>query len=138
MKFQLIKRNNDLLPYSKHDLDQYEKLKNNVVYMCDIKQANNPEFHRKIFAVADTVCNNLPEGHPLIGCDAYQLIKATEIELGFVNWIIKLNGEKYAEPESISFSNWDNVRREEFYSKALYIWSKMIGISPEDLENNSE
>jgi hypothetical protein len=125
-----------MCPVYLHDIDQFDKLKNNIIYQCDIKQANNPEFHAKVFGIAATVCGNLPENSALHGIDAYQLIKATEIELGYIKWITKLNGEKYPEPESISFDNWDNIKRSEFYSKALPIWSALIGVSQEALESN--
>jgi hypothetical protein len=132
-----IKRDNGFFPYYKLDVEQFQKLKNQQIYSCTVRQDNNPEFHAKIFAIATVVAENLPEDSPIYGADAYQFIKATEIELGFVKWITKLNGEKYPEPESISFENWDQLKREEFYSKALPLWARIIKVTIEELETNS-
>ena len=69
--------------------------------------------------------------------NAYALIKAIELELGYVEQIIKLNGDVYFIPESISFESWDQIKFQEFYDKALPILAKMIGVSVTDLETNS-
>lgn len=137
MKLFLIKDNDKLTPVYKSDIEEFKRLKNRQMYSAEIKQSRNPLFHRKIFALANCVISNLPEDNIWHGKDAYSLIKACELQLGFVEQRIKLNGEVYFEPEHLNFSEMDETRFAEFYEKCLPILADMINVDPKDLENNS-
>ena len=137
MKICLIKQDNQLKPYYQSDMESFNNLKSNVVYMAEFKRPRNPEHHKKIFALAKCVTTNLPESAIWSGKEPYALIKAIELQLGYVETMIKLSGEVLLIPESISFESWDQEKFAEFYSKAVPILAKMIGVTSEELENNS-
>lgn len=137
MKIALIKKDNQLHPYYKSDIESWGKLKNNVVYLAEFKKPRNPEHHKKIFALANCVITNMSENSIWHNKEPYTLIKAIELELGYVEEKIKLGGEIYLEPESINFENWDQLKFQEFYNRAIPIMAEMIGCTIEDLETNS-
>ena len=137
MKLAMINQDRVLKPYYQSDENEFKKLKNNTVYFVDVKKPRNLEHHKKIFALANCVIANLPESAIWSNKESYALIKAVELELGYVEQRIKLNGEVYLEPESISFESWDQIKFQEFYNKALPILASMINVSVEELENNS-
>lgn len=137
MKICLIKQDNQLKPYYQSDMEEFGKLKNNVVYMTEFKRPRNPEHHKKIFALAKCVIANLPESSAWQGKEPYALIKAIELQLGYVETMIKLSGEVLLIPESISFESWDQDKFAEFYSKATPIMAAMIGVTVEELEEGS-
>jgi len=137
MKICLIKQDNQLKPYYQSDMEEFGKLKNNVVYMTEFKQPRNIKHHKLAFALAKCVIANLPETSAWQGKEPYALIKAIELQLGYVETIIKLSGEVLLIPESISFENWDQERFAEFYNKAILILANMINVTADELENNS-
>lgn len=137
MKIFFIKREGQFTPIYNSDSESYNKLKNNVQYCAEIKQPRNPEHHKKLFALSKCVIANLPESSIWQGKEPYALIKAIELQLGYVETMIKLTGEVLLIPESISFESWDQNKFAEFYIKAVPIMASMIGVSVEELEEGS-
>jgi len=118
---------NQFHPVGESDLEKWEKLKQNVVYCMRAKQDRNAKHHRKLFAIAKSITGNLREDHPWSDKEPYQLIKASEIPLGFVNEIIDLDGEVHLIPESIDFENWGQEKFETFYNKVIPYWIEKFG-----------
>ena len=137
MKICLIKQDNQLKPYYQSDMEEFKNLKNNVVYMTEFKQPRNIKHHKLAFALAKCVIANLPESSIWSGKEPYALIKAIELQLGYVETMIKLSGEVLLIPESISFESWGQDKFAEFYSKATPIMAGMIGVTVEELEEGS-
>lgn len=134
MKIFFIKRDGHFQPLYNSDQEAYNKLKNNVQYMAEIKQPRNPDHHRKIFALSKCVISNLPESSVWQGKEPYALIKAIELQTGYVETMVKLSGEVLLIPESISFESWDQEKFAEFYKKAVPILAGMIGVTIDELE----
>jgi hypothetical protein len=137
MKLFLQKKDDKFIPYYKSDVEEFKRLKNLQIYSAEVKQSRNPLFHKKCFAIANCVLQNLPEDAIWHGKDAHALLKACEIQVGFVLQRIKLNGEVYFEPEPLNFAEMDETRFSEFYEKVLPILAGMIGVTVEELEKNS-
>lgn len=123
-------------PYYKSDLTTWEKLREGIIYTMRYKQDRNARHHRKLFAIAQLIIDNVPEGNPWEDKTPYQLIKATEIPLGYVDETITLSGEIIMMPQSISFEEWPQEIFEEFYNKAVNYWAGHFNYTIEDLENN--
>lgn len=135
-KIAIKKSNNSFVPVYNSDLTATQKIKDNVIYWVEIKKARNIKHHKKLFAIAKLIIANLPETNIWHNKTAHSLIKATEIELGYVKQKIKLSGEPYFEPESINFESWDEDKFSEFYDKAILLWAEKFEYELEDLENN--
>jgi hypothetical protein len=133
----MINQDRVLKPYYQSDENEFKKLKNNVVYFVEIKQPRNIEHHKKIFAITNCVLFNLPELSIWRDKTPYALIKAIEMELGYVDQRILLNGDAYFEPQSISFESMNQLEFQEFYDKAIPILASMINVEVDELESNS-
>lgn len=123
-------------PLSNSDNDRWNKIKENQIYCMRAKRDRNYMHHKKLFAIARLIIDTLPDGHVWENKQPYQLIKASEIPLGFVEEIIHLDGEVTLVPESINFEMWSQDKFEEFYNKVIKFWAEKFGYSVEDLENN--
>lgn len=132
-----IKKQGQFKPVYKSDVDKWNKLKGDTIYCMRYKRDRNYKFHKLLFAVAQTVVDNLPEGHPFENKSAYNLIKAVEIATGYVDEIITMDGEIIMVPQSIDYESWDQEKIEEFYNKFLPYVADHFGYDPDALENNS-
>jgi hypothetical protein len=132
-----MKHDGRFTPLYNSDKEAYDKLKNNVQYMAKIKQPRNIKHHKLAFALAKCVIVNLPEDSIWSGKEPYALIKAIELQLGYVEPMVKLSGEVLLIPESISFESWGQDKFAEFYSKAVPILAAMINVTVEELEEGS-
>lgn len=139
MKFAFIKRNNHFEPYYNSDIEEFKRLKNNTVYMAEVKKPRSIEHHKKLFALANCTVANLPEYSELykIRIDAYGLIKAIERELGMYETEYDIYGKVNVRAKSIDFESMDQLEFQTFYDKAVYIMAGLIGITTEELEQNS-
>ena len=137
MKIFFMKKEERFSPLYNSDSEAYFKLKNNVQYMAEIKQPRNLEHHKKCFALAKCVIANLPESSVWQGKEPYALIKAIELQTGYVETMVKLSGEVLLMPESISFESWGQDKFAAFYNKAVPIMANMIGVTVEELEEGS-
>lgn len=131
-----IKSQGKFQPIYKSDLEKWEKIKEGVEYTMRYRSNRNSRHHAKLFAIARTIIANESTESIWNNKSEYTLIKSTELELGYVNQIVHFDGEITLEPESISFENWSQERFEEFYDKAIKLWSEKFGYDIEDLENN--
>ena len=131
-----VKTENQFRPIYKSDLDKWNKIKENQVYCMRAKRDRNYNHHKKLFAIAKLIIDNIAEGDVWENKQPYQLIKASEISLGFVEEIVHLDGEVTLIPESIDFEHWSQDKFEEFYNKVIPFWAEKFGYSIDDLENN--
>jgi len=114
-------------PMYKSDLERWEKVKENVPYCMRAERDRNHKLHNKLFAVAQEIIDNMPEESPWSNKKAYQLIKASEIPLGYVEEVVSLDGQVSLAPESISFENWDGEKFEKFYEDVIKYWIDKFG-----------
>ncbi|MCK9282433.1 MAG: hypothetical protein M0P71_17600 [Melioribacteraceae bacterium] len=122
-----IKQHGQLKPVYKADLERWEKVKENIVYCMRAERDRNHKHHSKLFAIAQGIIDNLPDDNPWSNKESYQLIKASEIPLGYVEEIISLDGEVSLIPESISFEKWSQEKFEGFYNKVIQYWAEKFG-----------
>ena len=128
------KQDGQFKPISKSDLETWEKLKEGKVYAMRYKSDRNYKHHCKLFAIARMIIDNESEESIWNNKTEYSLIKATEIELGYVNEIVRFNGEIDLEPESINFETWGQEKFEKFYTDAINYWSKHFGYDVEAMD----
>lgn len=133
----MIKHNQGLFPYYKSDMNDFEKLFNNVVYFIDIKKPRNILHHKKLFAVAKCVIANMPENSVWHNKAPYSLIKAAEMQAGYVDEQIRLDGEVVFIPQSIKFENMDQAEFHILYDKIINIFAVMLNTTVKDLEDYS-
>ena len=134
--FQKIK--NKFQPVYKSDHDKWSKLHEGIIYTMRYKSDRNVRHHKKLFGIAKTIIENQSERSIWDNKEPYALIKATEIELGYVNEIVKFDGEIVFEPESINFEMWGQEKFEEFYDKAINLWCEKFDFDRNVLEMFSE
>ena len=131
-----VKQSNKFQPLSPTDIDKWNKIKEGKVYVMRYRSDRNYEHHKKLFAIAKTIIENLSEDNLWHNKTDYSLIKSTEMELGYVKEIQHFNGEITLEPESINFENWGQEKFEQFYNDAIGYWANHFGYTVEELENN--
>ncbi|MBN2402015.1 MAG: hypothetical protein JXN64_06425 [Spirochaetes bacterium] len=138
MKLHIVKTNSGIRPVYKSDHQNYDKLASGEIYICEIKNDRNYKHHKKLFAIAKMIIANLPDENIWANKEPYALIKASEIELGYVEQEFKLNGECIIKAESINFENWSQDKFEGFYDKALPLWADKFGYTVNQLESNHD
>jgi hypothetical protein len=125
-----------LKPAYASDVDAWSKIKEGKMYCMRYKSDRNYLHHKKLFAIAKLIIDNLPEGHVWEGKPPYILIKSTELELGYFEPVLRMNGKIEMQPESIDFEHWGQEKFEQFYEDTLNYWCTHFGFIREDLENN--
>jgi hypothetical protein len=122
-----MKINGEFKPMYKADLERWEKIKENVSYCMRAERDRNAAHHSKLFSIAKEIIETLPEDDPWENKTPYQLIKASEIPLGYTEIVVSLDGTACLVPESISFENWKQEKFEEFYDKVIKYWAEKFG-----------
>lgn len=131
------KQSGQFKPISKSDIDAWNKIKEGKVYCMRYRSDRNAAHHRKLYAIAEIIIANSTEGSVWENKTPYQLIKATEIPLGYVDEVITMSGEITFIPQSTDFEHWPQEIFEEFYDKAVDYWCSHFGYDREVLESNS-
>ena len=98
-----------------------------------IGRARNPLFHRKVFAVAKCICDNIETGD-----DAYMMIKRCMVEAGEVVHVKLLSGEYAYIPKSISYDEMDQAEFERVFRIVLNIGAQLLDCTPEELCEHSQ
>lgn len=133
-----IKQDGKFKPVYKTDIDTWNKIPENKIYAMRYKRDRNAKHHRKLFAIANLIIQNSPEDSMWNNKTAYLLIKSTEMELGYVEEVLHMNGEITFEPQSINFESWGQDEFERFYEDAITYWCSHFGYERDVLENNYE
>lgn len=128
MKILVRNSFNGLIPLFPSDYDEKRKLKLGNIYECDIRNPRNIGFHKKFFALVNIGHENTKLDMPFEAYRRYITIKA-----GFFKAYETPKGVYY-DPESISFSNMEQDRFEEVYSRVLDKIIEDIGATKEDIE----
>ena len=111
-----------LCPSSADSVEKYEKLRRGQEYTVEIKQARNPAFHRKAFALLNAMFENQSR---------IENIEDFRLELKLickhVREYVRPNGEIVYIPKSWSFADLDEIEFEALYSKLLSVAAKRFG-----------
>ncbi len=109
------------------------KWKSGETYSLTYAPARNLKFHRMIFAVAQSVVDNAPEGSYWSGKDSYSFIKAVELTHGFTDEMIDCNGEVHLVPRSIAFENMDNDEFKKLFDPLITEAARVLGVTEGEL-----
>lgn len=112
-----------LKPVCNSDLESIVKLKPNTTYKFSVVHPRNYEFHKKFFAL-------LKNQEKYKTFEEYRLIK--QMQSGYFKLVITEKGKVYL-PESISFSNMDELEFETLYKNVLDQICKEIGCTSEEI-----
>lgn len=147
MRLCVVKIDNDrLIPASKMDQEDFDRLTNGVTYQVELKQPRNLKFTRKFFAMLRVAFDAWePEPLPLhlkkYGTpdkDFDRFRKEVLIVCGFRKPIFSIKSQELRfEAESISFGSMDEVRFAEVYDKvATYLLGQFLrNYTRDDLDN---
>lgn len=113
-----------------------KKWKCGQIFSLTYAPARNPQFHRMVFAVAQMVCDNAPDGSYWSGKDAYHFIKAVELSNGFTDEMIDCAGEVHLIPRSIAFENMDQAEFKKLFDPLVSEAARILGISEQDVLSN--
>lgn len=136
MKLFFIKREGHFQPLYNSDQEAYDKLKNNVQYMAEIKQPRNIEHHRLVFAEANFAIFHSLETSFWKNKDSYFLIKAAMREAGYVEPEYKLNGDIIFKVKSIAFENMAEDEFSELHEKILPFFAIVGNCTIQDILDN--
>lgn len=134
MKLTLVKNldNTFSLPYNS-DYDKAKKMKAGVYFECDVKKKRNYKFHKKYFALINLVFDN-QEKYGNINDLRNDLTKVS----GFYTIRKDLEGNDVVEVDSISFSEMDEFKFNDLYSKTLDSIVKYFHFDKNDINTHIE
>ncbi|HNX82641.1 MAG TPA: DUF1367 family protein [Candidatus Omnitrophota bacterium] len=127
-----------LLPGDAEAEEVVNKWKVGSSYSLTYAPARNPKFHRLVFAVASAVTDNAPEGSCWNGKDAYHFIKAVELQAGFVDELVDLNGEVRMVPKSIAFENMAEDEFKKLFDVLISEGARILGMTERELLEGAE
>jgi len=135
MELYLLNKLSGLVPLYPSDLDLKKRLVVGETYKAILTVPRNIEFHKKYMALMNMVFQNLPEKYNKKYPTMDSMRKAILIEIGFVDAIVRFNGDVVFVPKSVSFSSMDAMEFAEMFDATLiYILKEILpGISREDI-----
>ena len=122
-----------LAPADAEAAEVVRKWKIGASYSLTYAPARNPKFHRLVFAVAQSVVENAPEGSYWSGKDAYSFIKAVELTHGFTDEMMDCNGEVHLIPRSIAFENMDETEFKKIFDPLIKEAARVLGVTEGEL-----
>lgn len=130
MKISLIKSLDNTFKIAfPEGYDTAKKIKLNVPYEFEFKNARNPKYHAKFFALLNLVVENTEKFK-----DVNHLRMILAIECGWYEDLINpLSGEVTIVPKSISFSSMGQDEFSELYSKSLDYCCKVLGVEKSEI-----
>lgn len=122
-----------LAPADAEAEEVFRKWKEGAAYSLTYAPARNPKFHRLVFAVAQSVVENAPEGSYWRGKDGYSFIKAVELTYGFTDEMMDCNGEVHLIPRSIAFENMDETEFKKIFDPLIKEAARVLGVTEGEL-----
>ena len=122
-----------LAPADAEAEEVFRKWKTGASYSLTYAPARNPKFHRMVFAVAQMVTDNAPEGSYWRGKDGYSFIKAVELTYGFTDEMMDCNGEVHLIPRSIAFENMDEAEFKKIFDPLITEAARVLGVTENEL-----
>ena len=108
------------------------KMKIGAGVQCEIKRHNNPDFHRKMFALLNLAFESWDPGQreyrgAVVNKNFDQFRRDITILAGFYDSVITLRGEVRLTAKSLNFSSMGQEEREQLYSKIIdVVLSKIL------------
>lgn len=132
MDLMMLKTNWQLVPFTDHDREIFQKWPDGQVRRVTAREQRNPLHHAKLFAILRSVVDNSDE---FANVDA--LLIALKVRTGLVDIVRGFDGEMIAQARSISFAEMDQDEFSRFYDDALRLCAEHLEISEDELERNS-
>lgn len=127
----LIRKMDMLVPANEQSLDALRKMKQGEWYRAEVRMPRNVKHLRKYFALLAAV-----HPHQTMWPTFNKFRAKFEEALGHGEYHVNGRGEKYFEPESISFAAMQQDEFDEFYEKAvdLILTRILAGVGRDDLD----
>jgi hypothetical protein len=136
-KLFLIKGSDGILhPVDQESENIIQKWKTGAEYGLEYKLSRNARYHRMIFAIANMAVENAPEDSPWNGKPAIMLIKAVELDAGFVEPQLKLDGTINMVAKSIAFDQMDQDEFDKLYNPLVKECARILNITEDELRRN--
>ncbi len=122
MKLEFIKQAGGMLiPADDYSAEKLTKLKTGGQYPVEIKQARNPQFHRKVFAFFNFCFQHWSGGHKFQdeSLQFDQFRKELIIMAGFHNAYYSISSEARLEAKSLSFGSMSQDEFEQCYQALI-------------------
>jgi len=122
MKLEFIKQAGGMLiPADDYSAEKLTKLKTGGQYPVEIKQARNPQFHRKVFAFFNFCFQHWSGGHNFQdeSLQFDQFRKELIIMAGFHNAYYSISSEARLEAKSLSFGSMSQDEFEQCYQALI-------------------
>jgi len=132
-KIFIVKTNAGLLPADAEAEEVVTRWKVGHSISLTYAPARNPKFHRMIFAIAQTVVTNAPEGSYWSGKDAKHFIKAVELTIGMTEEIMDCNGQVHLQAKSIAFENMDDEEFKTLFDPLVKEGARVLEITEGEL-----
>jgi len=126
---QIVKPELRLKPINDSDLTELVRLRQNTDYKFEVTHPRNYKFHKKFFALLNLGFANQDK---IKDYTEYRIIKT--MQAGFFKIIVTEKGKVYY-PESISFSNMDELEFEQVYKTVLDIICTETKLTSGEIEN---
>lgn len=140
MEVYIIKKGNYLIPAYDSDKEVINKVTDGSILHCRIWKGHSVQQHKAVFALARTVLMNMPEqskwGQAYKNSHekaTYNFVKAMELELGFFDVKMKLDGTVYVVPSSLKYDMMDRETFNLLFQAYLEKCAEIIGCEPEQL-----
>ena len=132
MKHVFRKTFGTLAPADKGAEELLAKISDAALVMAEVKQARNPDHHRKFFAVLHAI---LPSTE---FASVEALLTAIKIAIGYVDTAVMGDGTVVYHPRSICFDAMSQGEFNEFYTLAMdAICARILpGMNRDDLERH--
>lgn len=140
MEIFMIKKNNVFMPMYESDSTTARKLADGAIVCCRIYKSHSVQQHKAVFALARTVLMNMPEqskwGMAYKNSRekaVYNFVKAMELELGFFDVMMKMDGTPYVMPSSLKYDMMDKETFHLLFQAYLDKCAEILGCEPEQL-----
>ena len=133
-ELDMMKRDGALYPSSQVAKDAFDRITSKRKVIVTVHQARNPDHHAKAWAVATKVADNDPHFQ-----DAEDAMEWAKLKTPWMIRSWKTDGDKIiVQTKSISYASMDQLRFNEFYDRAVKLWSERLGVDVETLEREAQ
>lgn len=134
----LIKQGDELIPFNTEDSLVIANLEEGSKVIFTTNDVREVWRHRKFFKFLTEVINHMPEELTKKYPSPENLLDEIKLQLGYYEKHYTLGGKEVWKPKSISFKYMGEAKFKEFVkrSKDLILKYFLVGISPEDFDNN--
>lgn len=118
-----------LRPYGDVAWATFDRVRAGKPIIVTVHQARNPDHHNKLWALATKVADHCDDFD-----DAEDAIEWVKVNIPSMRkeYVLR-DGRLAIRTKSISYASMDQIAFNEFYDKALTLWSAKIGCDPETL-----